>query len=126
MNKTYTCLTGSTSTTFKCSCAKRKAKTKEKFKQIKCKVNEPQAELKHRCFYDYDVEALQRASRIFYDHSVRKVGIRQNKVLMNGKTIQTLLIVFKMNSRGVAYKCERLKNFFCCCKAWKIVQKKTK
>ena len=84
MNKTYTCLTGSTSTTFKCSCAKRKAKTKEKFKQIKCKVNEPQAELKHRCFYDYDVEALQRASRIFYDHSVRKVGIRQKKVLMNG------------------------------------------
>ena len=35
------------------------------FEWNKCKVNEPHAKLKHRRFYDYDDEALKRASRSF-------------------------------------------------------------
>lgn len=60
----------------------------------KCKVNEPQAKLEHRRFYDYVVEALKWETRSFYDHFVRKANLEKTK-LMNEKSIQTLIIVSK-------------------------------
>lgn len=66
------------------------------FQRNKCKVNEPQAKLEHRRFYDYDVEALKRNSRFCYGRSSLGVVHKLCLVLtMNEIPGRDVLIVYK-------------------------------